>query len=199
MTHKIYAIIGPSGAGKTTLADSVYPKSAQIVSFTSRDPRPGEIDGIDYNFIGHKTKSDIEQMKKDWANGKLVELVMYNGNVYGYTTEEIESKFNPKTKSAIAIVTKEGYDNLLKSKFKEYIIPIFVTASKKTIEQHLSKRHDSKENIAKRLALYDQEAKNEDWFNTLTTQKLLIHTDDNDISKISNILKKAMIEFERNN
>ena len=197
MSHFIYAIVGPSGAGKSTLADAVFAKSEQIVSFTSRDPRPGETEGIEYYFIGKKTPAEIEIMKQECLEGKLVELVQYNGNVYGYSTAEIMSKFNPNTKSAAAIVTKEGYDNLKASQFGDYVIPVFVIASKETIKRHLAKRNDTPENIEKRLALYETEAKNKIWFDHLDHAKILVYTDDDDLVKTSQYFKSKIDEFER--
>lgn len=197
MSHFIYAIVGPSGAGKSTLADAVFKKEEQIVSFTSRDPRPGEKNGVEYYFIGKKTRQDIDRMKQECIDGKLVELVEYNGNVYGYSTAEILSKFNPKLKSAAAIVTREGYDNLKASQFGEYVIPVFVTASRDTIKRHLYNRNDTPENIEKRLTLYDEEAKNEEWFNQLNHQKILIRTDEDNLAKTSTYFKKQIQIFER--
>ena len=197
MTHHIYAIVGPSGAGKSTIADAVFGKASQIVSFTSRDPRPGEKEAIDYYFIGKKTQPEIDQMKQDCIDGKLVELVQYNGNVYGYSTNEILTKFNPKEKSAAAIVTLEGYDNLKQSQFGEFVIPVFVTASRNTIEQHLKKRNDTPENIAKRLALFESEAKNQIWFDNLKSKKIFISTDSGDIQKSRDYFQSQIEKYEK--
>lgn len=197
MTHYIYAIIGPSGAGKSTITDAVFKKTSQIVSFTSRDPRPGEKEGIDYYFIGKKSPQELEQMKQDCKNGKLVELVEYNHNVYGYATSEILSKFNPKSKSAAAIVTLEGYFNLKNSQFGDYIIPVFVYASRNTVENHLKKRNDTPDNILKRLSLYEAEAKNKEWFDKLDARKIFISTDSDDIPTITQKFKAKITQYEK--
>jgi len=197
MTHYIYAIIGPSGVGKSTITDAVFKKTSQIVSFTSRDPRPGEKEGIDYYFVGKKSPQELEQMRQDCYDGKLVELVEYNGNVYGYTTNEILSKFDPKSKSAAAIVTLEGYFNLKNSQFGDYIIPVFVYASRNTIKNHLKKRNDTPDNISKRLSLYEAEAKNKEWFDKLQARKIFISTDSDDIPTITQNFKAKITQYEK--
>jgi len=197
MTHYIYAIIGPSGVGKSTITDAVFKKTSQIVSFTSRDPRPGEKEGIDYYFVGKKSPQELEQMRQDCYDGKLVELVEYNGNVYGYTTNEILSKFDPKSKSAAAIVTLEGYFNLKNSQFGDYIIPVFVYASRNTIKNHLKKRNDTPDNISKRLSLYEDEAKNKEWFDKLQARKIFISTDSDDIPAITQNFKAKITQYEK--
>jgi len=197
MTHYIYAIIGPSGVGKSTITDAVFKKTSQIVSFTSRDPRPGEKEGIDYYFVGKKSPQELEQMRQDCYDGKLVELVEYNGNVYGYTTNEILSKFDPKSKSAAAIVTLEGYFNLKNSQFGDYIIPVFVYASRNTIKNHLKKRNDTPDNISKRLSLYETEAKNKEWFDKLQARKIFISTDSDDIPTITQNFKAKITQYEK--
>lgn len=188
MTHYIYAIIGPSGVGKTTLADAVFPKSKQIISFTSRKPRPDEKEAVDYYFIPNKSKAQIEAMK---ASDDYVELIEYNGNVYGYTTKEVISKFDPKQNSVAAVVTKEGYLHLKDSALGQHVVPVFVYASKEIVKQHMQSRNDSVENIQRRLDLYDQEIKNKEWFDRLPGPKLLIPTESNNLKEnIKNFQEK---------
>lgn len=175
--YHIFTIIGPSGIGKTTLSLALFGQNHQIISFTSRLPRTGEINGVDYYFINKKTPQEIQQLHQDVKNGKLIEMVEYNGNVYGYTSDELHQKFNPDTHDAAAIVTKEGYDNLIKAGLSEYIIPVFITGSKETIIKHMSSRNDDQKNKEKRINLYNKEIQNKIWFDNLTRPKILIDMD----------------------
>lgn len=188
-THHIFAIIGPSGVGKTTLSLAIFGENHQIVSFTSREPRLGEKEGIDYYFIGQKTPSEIEQLKQKVITGEFIEMVEYNNNVYGYTRLELSRKFNPESQDAAAIVTKEGYDNLVNAGLSEYIIPVFITASKETIIKHMASRNDDLQKKQERLMLYEKEIKNKQWFEKLTIPKILIDMDTGD-------LKDHIIDFE---
>lgn len=197
MPHKIYALIGPSGSGKTTIANEVFTRQQQIVSFTSRDPRPGEIEGVDYYFIGQKTPDEIRQLEQDWRDGKLIEVIEYNHHVYGYTTKEVAQKFNPETTSVVAVVTKEGYDHLMLSPFKNDIVPVYVSVTRETVEKHLLDREDTPENIKKRLSLYDSEIKQRNWFDTLNEPKILLQNDSDTIATVVKQFKQAMSKIEK--
>ena len=70
----------PSGAGKSTLAKRLRAWDADIsfsVSATTRDPRPGEVDGQDYHF------TSVEGFKQDVTNGNMLEHAHVFGNFYG--------------------------------------------------------------------------------------------------------------------
>lgn len=197
MSHKIYALIGPSGSGKTTIANELFTKQQQIVSFTSRDPRPGEIEGVDYYFIGRKTPDEIHQLEQDWRDGILIEVIEYNNHVYGYTTKEVAQKFNPETTSVVTVVTKEGYDHLMLSSFKNDIVPVYVSVTRDTVKKHLLDRDDTPENIEKRLALYDAEIKQRDWFDTLDEPKILLHNNSDTIATVVEQFRQAMSKIEK--
>ena len=54
MAGNLFVVCAPSGAGKTTLVDALLKHDSNIklsMSFTTRAPRPGERDGIDYHFV----------------------------------------------------------------------------------------------------------------------------------------------------
>ena len=55
-----FVVAGPSGAGKNTAIDRLIaetPNLAYSVSHTTRDPRPGEVDGVDYRFVPERVRS----------------------------------------------------------------------------------------------------------------------------------------------
>ena len=80
---------GPSGTGKSTLIGLLreeFPEDFGFsVSHTTRGPRPGERDGIDYHFA---VKADME---KAIAEGKFLESANVHGNLYGTSFEAISS------------------------------------------------------------------------------------------------------------
>jgi guanylate kinase len=82
-------VVGPSGVGKSTLIKKLtaeFPsKFGFSVSHTTRDPRPGEQDGVDYHFCSR------EQMEKDIAAGLFVEHAEVHGNFYGTSVAAVES------------------------------------------------------------------------------------------------------------
>lgn len=75
-------ICGPSGVGKGTLIELMNKRFPNdqfgfSVSHTTRKPRPGEEDGVHYNF------TTVEAMKKEIEEGKFIEHAEVHGNFYG--------------------------------------------------------------------------------------------------------------------
>nr|CAH8866054.1 unnamed protein product [Trichobilharzia regenti] len=85
----IYVFSGPSGAGKSTLLQMLmkkYPTSfAFSVSHTTRKPRPGEKDGIDYHF------TDRDTFLREISEGKFLEHAEFAGNIYGTSRYAVHS------------------------------------------------------------------------------------------------------------
>lgn len=83
------AVCGPSGAGKSTLISMLrkeFPDDFGFsVSHTTRGPRPGERDGVDYHF------SEKAAMEAGIADGKFLESANVHGNLYGTSFEAISS------------------------------------------------------------------------------------------------------------
>jgi guanylate kinase len=80
---------GPSGVGKSTVVArlrSLQPQIWQSVSVTTRPPRPGEIDGREYFFVGER---DFDAMA---ADGKLLEWAQFAGNKYGTPRAPVEER-----------------------------------------------------------------------------------------------------------
>jgi guanylate kinase len=84
---RVFVITGPSGVGKGTLIRLLrerVPSLALSVSATTRAPRPGEQDGVDYHFL-----SDAEFARRVEA-GEFVEWAEYSGRRYGTLRSELE-------------------------------------------------------------------------------------------------------------
>jgi guanylate kinase len=86
---RLTVLSGPSGVGKSTVVArlrQLRPQIWQSVSVTTRPPRPGEIDGREYFFVG---EPDFDVMA---ASGKLLEWAQFAGNKYGTPREPVEEK-----------------------------------------------------------------------------------------------------------
>jgi guanylate kinase len=83
----LFIVSAPSGAGKTTLVERLVEHIANLKmsrSYTSREARPGEADGVDYNFV---TRTRFESMI---AAGDFLEWADVFGNLYGTCASETE-------------------------------------------------------------------------------------------------------------
>ena len=84
----LVVVSAPSGTGKTTVVERLsaqYPQLRRSRSYTSRTPRPGESDGIDYNFVSRQTFEDMVRQDQflEWAD--------IFGNLYGTGRRETEA------------------------------------------------------------------------------------------------------------
>lgn len=89
-------ISGPSGAGKSTLLKRLfaeYPDTFGFsVSHTTRKPRPGEVDGKDYNF------TTVEDFKKMIEANEFIEHANFSGNYYGTSIASVKKLQNSEQK-----------------------------------------------------------------------------------------------------
>ncbi len=82
----LFVISAPSGAGKSTLCQNVLESMPDIkfsVSYTTRNPRQGEVDGMHYNFV------DEEEFQGMIANSEFIEWARVHGNFYGTSRKKI--------------------------------------------------------------------------------------------------------------
>ncbi len=89
MVARVFVITGPSGVGKGTLIRGLMERLANLelsVSATTRAPRPGERDGVDYHFLTR------EQFDRRVADGEFVEHADYAGRSYGTLRSELEDR-----------------------------------------------------------------------------------------------------------
>ena len=112
----------PSGAGKTTIVHNLLTRDLGLefsVSACSRDPRPNEVDGKDYYFLG------VEGFKEKIDNAAFVEWEeVYTNNFYGTLKSEMERIWS-QGKSVIFDVDVIGGLNL-KKQFKDNALAVFV-------------------------------------------------------------------------
>lgn len=88
---QLYIIAAPSGAGKTSLVHELinrYSDIAVSVSHTTRDMRPGEQDGVSYNFVGKKDFEDLIQ------KGDFLESAEVFGNYYGTSSAWVKGRLD---------------------------------------------------------------------------------------------------------
>ena len=138
---KLFVISGPSGAGKTSLTMQTIKRLkssshdiSKIITYTTRTPRPGEINGKDYNFLNG---NDFKQKVK---NNFFLEVSEYNGNLYGSPRSIIQD--TELGKSFIVVVDRPGAKNYKKLVSKAIFIWIKVN-NLETLKKRIISRNDT--------------------------------------------------------
>ena len=153
-------ISAPSGAGKTTLCDLLLasqPNLTRAITCTTRAPRPGEKDGVDYHFF------TAEEFLKRLHAGNFLEHATVYGNSYGILKSELLGKLRAG-KDVLLNVDVQGAATIREQaatepELKRALITIFLTPPSVTVlEERLKKRGaDADAVIQKRLAVARQE------------------------------------------
>lgn len=150
----IVSVSGPSGVGKGTvlkrvgeLIEEKWPgKAAYSISATTRSPRPGETDGVEYHF---RTKEEFEKMIE---TGEIIEYDQYVGNYYGTPAAPLAEKVG-QGKIVLCDITIEG-SLAIEKKFDEDSVTIMLLPpSYSELEARLKGRGTEDEaKVAARLA-----------------------------------------------
>ena len=144
---KTFIISGPSGVGKSTVLSALLEKRPNLyfsVSATTRDPRPGELDGIHYHFM------DAESFRKWIAMDQFLEYAEYVGNFYG-TPKRFVDEAMEQGKDVILDIEVQGAIQVT-SKRPETVRIFIAPPSWKELERRLTARGtDSPEKVQKRL------------------------------------------------
>lgn len=139
----------PSGAGKSTLAKRLRAWDDSIVfsvSATTRKPRPGEVDGVDYHFV---SESDF---KKTVAEGGMLEHAHVFGNFYGSPKAAVEEAINAG-RDVLFDIDWQGAQLIENSDLGRHTLSVFLLPPSITeLRRRLETRaQDSDETIAKRM------------------------------------------------
>jgi guanylate kinase len=173
----LYIVSAPSGAGKTTLCRKLIEKVPDLkfsVSYTTRRPRPGEVNDLDYTFVSR------DEFRKLIDQGGFLEWAEVHGELYGTSRKPTET------------LTENGYDVILdidtqgamqlKKEHENGIYIFILPPSFNVLKERLRKRMtDSEAEIGKRLKRAIDEIK------TYPAYDYVI---------INDILEDALREFE---
>ena len=156
----LVVISAPSGGGKTTLCEELIkhqPNTVRAVTCTTREPREGEKDGVDYYFL------DAGTFLKRVQAGNFLEHATVYGNSYGTLKSEVLGKLR-QGKDVLLSVDVQGSATIRERaeedpELKRALLSIFLAPpSLDVLEKRLIKRgKDTKPVIQKRLAVARQE------------------------------------------
>jgi len=154
MRGSILVLTGPSGAGKSTLIKEMVKDIGPYyfsISTTTRAPREGEKNGVDYFFV------DKEAFQNDIAEELFLEYALVHGNYYGTSLRAVEEAL-AQGKLVIFDIDVQGHKSI-KARLPDITTSVFITPpSFEALKQRLINRNtDSMEVIEKRLIMADEE------------------------------------------
>lgn len=132
-------LVGPSASGKTEVAKELVKNHGfkKVVTYTTRLPREGEIDGKDYHFIS--LPDFIEKL----SNNFFFEYVNYNGNFYGTAKSDL-------TLDSVVILEPTGFKAYRDSDL-EHIVSFYLASDDKHRIEWMRKRGDPETKIEERI------------------------------------------------
>ncbi len=143
----LFVISAPSGCGKGTILEEVFKRVDNLyfsVSATTRSPRPGEVDGVNYFF---KT---VDEFKEMVDNDGVLEYAQFCGNYYGTPKAAVLEKLSQGIDVVLEIET-QGAMNIKKS-YPQAVLIFILPPSIKELERRLKKRGTETDDvIAKRV------------------------------------------------
>lgn len=167
-TSLLLLISGPAGSGKTTLCDRLLeefsPGLQRVITATTRAPRPGETNGIDYHFY------DETEFLSKVGNNEFYEHARVHSGYYGTLKAEIQDKLASQINLILNIDVQgaETFRNLAKQDtiLAKQLRSLFVLPSSiDQIRQRLLGRgKDSAEEIERRLITAEKEMEQKDFF-----------------------------------
>ena len=152
-TGNLFVVAAPSGGGKTSLTRALLEREPRIrlsVSYTTRPPRPGEIDGVDYHFV---TADRFAALK---AAGEFLEHARVHGNWYATSATWLEAQIDSGQDVLLEIDWQGALQvrKLVPESVQIFILPPSLAA----LQERLVRRgQDDEETIARRLSAAREE------------------------------------------
>ena len=146
----IIILNGPSASGKSTILECLMadPQCSSLlqkpVTATTRKPRPGEVNGIDYWFL---TPEEFDGERK---RGNIIEEAEYAGANYGSLKSELQ-RISELGKHAITILEINGVEAMKKVYGQERVVGIYIYRDLKEIFEELKKRPIGKKEMEERF------------------------------------------------
>ena len=180
---KFIVISGPSGVGKGTICNRLLNElnAWYSVSTTTRAPRDGEINGINYFFV---TKEEFEKKIKE---GAFLEYNIYNGNYYGTSKEIVINKINNGI-NVFSEIDVNGAHNI-KKVFPDALLIYIAPPSIEILKDRLIGRGtETIEKINQRLEIAEKELKEADFYDYVVVNDDL----DTATDEVRNIITKEI-------
>ena len=188
-TGQVIVISSPSGAGKSSIVKALLERDNNLwlsVSTTTRAIRPGEKEGVNYNYV------DKEEFIKKIDEGYFLEFTNYAGNYYGTPKKFIKEKIEHGT-DVILEIEIEGAANI-KKLIPEAIFIFILPPSLKVLLKRLKNRNtDSNEKIIERFHQTYKELNEITKYNYVVVNDVL----EDAINKVESIIKAEKCRVDR--
>jgi guanylate kinase len=157
---RLFIVSAPSGAGKSTLCQAVrhrFGDLAYSISYTTRAPRTGEIDGQDYFFI------DASEFERGIQSGRWAEWARVHGNYYGTSAQWIENTL-ARGRTILLDIDVQGTRQMV-ARFPRAVTIFILPPSMEELERRLRQRGtDDAPTIAVRMQNARQEMEQKDLY-----------------------------------
>ena len=183
MSFTFVVLQGPSASGKSTIQAMLG--LPRVVTWTSRPPREGEVEGVDYVF---KSKTEMQTL---YDQGRMVEMTEYHGNLYGTPTQLIEDII--RKGELRSVILDEAGAARMKELFREKALLVGVKAERDECARRLESRGHSPDQIATRLSSFEREVEA-----LAPCDVILNNTDDNreKIDRVVRILREGLVNAD---
>ena len=189
MSGNLFVVVAPSGAGKTSLISALLERERDIrlsVSYTTRPPRSGEVNGKDYHFID---EGDFTAMRKA---GDFLEYANVYGNFYGTSRVWIERELNGDHDVLLEIDWQGARQvrKLFPQMVGIFILPPSLAELRRRLE---GRGKDAPETIAKRFA-----SAREDISHVLEFEYIIVNESfDSALADLMSVVRAARLSRER--
>jgi len=139
---KIFCLMGKSSTGKDTIGKQILKDAnlKNIVLYTTRPIREGEVEGREYYFIDNQKFNELED------SGKVIEKRVYHTIHGDWTYATIDRNIDLVNNNYLILNTLEGYEKLVDYYGKDLVIPIYIWVDLNTRIDRAFKREEKEEN-----------------------------------------------------
>ncbi|MBN9652790.1 guanylate kinase [Halobacillus litoralis] len=185
----LFILSGPSGVGKGTVRKALFEQSTDLrysISMTTRDPREGEVDGVDYFF---KSRDEFEKLISE---GQLIEHAEYVGNYYGTPRQYVEQTLN-EGKDVFLEIEVQGALKV-RENFPEGVFVFLIPPSLEELKDRIVNRGtETEDKVKNRLKAAKEEIDMMDAYDYVVVNDQI----DNAVTKVKSIVSSEHCKRER--